>query len=1378
MSAKFINLISKYLPKNYKIHPKSIDVFLDEDVDNITTEKYRFLIENLTPQSEEIYFDMSDNNDILKSEGIVKIDDEYIKYNTKDMVNENLLNLERGYLESETTAHCNSVLWTAYLLSDIDEFTTTIPISGVSDNSLIPKNGKFIIFTDTNDIEEISYISYNQWLNGNQFVSVTRGNGGTVAKKHPKGSRVTEYATPIISQVNTIRYDKGLFTVELLNAVTEISSEFQIKNVFYGKLESPIVSTDNEINIYDIVGSIPKNGLIKIDNEIIKYGKFEISEITPNTGTLKLLTRGYESSTSTSHLADTVIYHTLPQNNEFIIDDEYVYYTTYDPISRKFKQLNRGFYSSTITSHLINTVITQRKNLEFEKTGIIKIDNEYFKYWNVDDEYFYYEDRPSISGKNYYYAQGGVIDGIVELHNQGATISTYYFDDDNSILIDFFHTIAEHLDIALIAKIDKFEDFSDVDNIDIDYLKHLVKLIGEDLDDYQNLPYFSSVNYESRIRTFTKELTSIYKKQGLLTALKVWHTIISQPLESYQNLWTFNYTSFYSLPFLCLIIYEGSRTYYPSENFFKPQMSKELYKEIAYFYKDKKLYNKLISNLKLTILEWNYFQKMDDDVISTNGGKVDDKLVPPDSLNNLDIYYDPTKVSLQERGTSNYYNLPFYVNDYNIDLFKFEDQLDDEKDVFDDPDLSCFPIATDYGLKSDTDSDWIKDEDHSEIIDYCDPSDRLFPLKTDIDLLKDHNYDLGNAKLELVNNIEKTDTEIIVKLISGKLYSPYSHISNGTNPKIKPKGYIKINDEIISYSDLEFYDVHDGSFINKKYKLLDCERGVNRTTPSAYKVNLYQDYEYLLYDREIEEVVLPHKITCTVDITTNILTHNDHGLETDDVIIFEKSNGAGIVINTYYLVSKINNNEFQIRDIVTGVIIVITSNVQVVAQKIHFRLLLYRDPKNFNISIGDYIEIIQSGYDEICEVVNIESEYDYCENSWVYGIDFTTTHPPNLNYNTLSYSEIYDCSIDGDNSIIDSVDHGFINGDKIYFLKGVGNLEPYINYYVINSHPDYFRISNSNVTLTAVANPITDYFITATHHLLNEGDYVIFSNDICGVLHSILYRTINVSAHQFQVLDSNGNIMNLTAGSNTFISYINFDGIKDPINEFMECGTRVLSVVDSYQHRFSMIQHILWRLENEINGNDLELTYEMSTESLENNKLNSYKGVKNSIIWPTPHFNYGFEVTGTDTFPPDEVVQLVLKKIKEYKPKNTVPDITLSYTLDGTEVGISPVNENFEVEILKSDAYVVGESPVSDYHIDLISDPVTGVVDFHYDIPVITTDDPVNYGQNVGFFYSVHKGTPQELLLYYGAFAAYPHDGITKTDSYRRRKRFFSWLNS
>jgi hypothetical protein len=201
-------------------------------------------------------------------------------------------------------------------------------------------------------------------------------------------------------------------------------------------------------------------------------------------------------------------------------------------------------------------------------------------------------------------------------------------------------------------------------------------------------------------------------------------------------------------------------------------------------------------------------------------------------------------------------------------------------------------------------------------------------------------------------------------------------------------------------------------------------------------------------------------------------------------------------------------------------------------------------------------------------------------------------------------------------------------------------------------------------------------------------------------------------------------------------------------------------------------------LENEINGNELELTYEKSTQLLEDNKLNSYKGIKNSIIWPTPHFNYGFEVTGTDAFPPDEVVLLVLKKIKEYKPKNTVPDITLSYTLDGTEVGISPVNENFEVEVLKSDAYVVGESPISDYHIDLISDTSTGIVDFNYDIPVITTDDPVNYGQNVSFFYSVHKGTSQELLLYYGPFVAYPHGGITKTDSYRRRKRFFSWLNS
>ena len=1370
---RFVNLLSKLIPKHFLIHPKQINVFLDESIDNLTTEKFKYISSNITPTDESIPFSMSDNNDILKSQGIVKIDDEYIKYDTKDLTTESLLNLERGFLGSESVSHCISTLWTAQLSQEIDEFTTTIVLTRISNISAIPRNGKMIIYTDTLDIEEIVYSSYNQWLNGAQFTGVTRGSGGTTAKKHPQGSLIKEYATPLITQVNTIKYDKGIFTVNLLSDITITSTEIPIQNVFYGKLLSSIVSTDNGISIYDIVGAIPKNGLIKIGSEVIRYGKYEVSETTPNTGFFSKLTRGFDSTSKISHTADDIIYFTVQQTGEIQIDDEYIYYAEYDPIYNKFKQLTRGFYSSIIDSHVASTIITQRKNVEFDKSGLIKIDNEYFKYWYVDDEYFYVDSRPSFGGGNYYYTTTGTITTVVESHDDGSVISTYYFPNDNSYLIDFLHAISEHMDIALSASIDKLDDFSDVDKISLDYLNYLVKEVGEDLDDYQNLQFFSGSNREKRIKLFTKELISIYRQKGLVSALKLWHTVISQPLESYQDLWTFNYASFYSLPFLCLILYEGSKSYYPNENFLKPQISPKLFDELSYFYRNKKLYGYPIYDLKLKVLEWDYFQMTDDDVKASNGGSFDDRIVSGDSINDLSIYYDPTKVYLSRRSAPGNFNLPFNVEDYDLDLFKFEEQLDAEKENFDDPDLHCFPIAFDYSLLSDELSDWIHDTSTDNLFDYCDSLDKLFPIKCDINLLKDYSSDLGNAKIELVDNVTKTDTEITVKLIEGKLYSPKEHIASGSNPKILPKGYIKINDEIISYTDIEFFDEHDGTFINKKYRLLGCTRGANNTTAAEYKVNVYEGYENILYDQEIEEIKLSHQITCTVDITNNLLIHLDHGLLTDDVVVFDVGNGAGVIANTYYLVTKINTNQFRIRDINTGVVIVIGSNTVITAKEIHFRLILHRDPINYNINIGDSLQLIQSGYNHICDIVNIYSEYNYCSETHEYGIDFHTIYPPSLVYHSLSYETTYDCTINDISSNISYVSHGFSDSDIIYFLKGVGNIEPFIDYYVVDSHPDYFKITNYDGILAVTANAVTNKFTSAVAHNLNEGDNVVFTLNACGVIKDFPYTTINITSTTFQILDSNNNIVDLTAGVNNFWSYINLSGLKEINNTFMQTGTRVISTIDAYQHRYSMIQHLLWRLENEINGNDLELTYGLSTSLLTNYKLDNYNGLKDSNIWPTPHFKFGFSVTtdGTDAFPPDEIVRLVLKKLKEYKPKHTVADVVFSYSLDGMQLGFTPLNENFETENLMSDAYTVAESDPLEYHIELIHDPITGIIDYEYDIPIVEIDSPTDYGQLVSFYYTVHLGTPEELAVYYGPFFSYPY-GV-QLDSYRRRKRHF-----
>lgn len=1700
MSIGFVNLLSKYLPKHFKVHPKEIEVFLDEDMDSHVGEKYRFLSAVLTPSSEEIYFDMSDNEDIFKPIGVVKIEDEYIRYDNKTLTELKLYNLERGFLGTEAVSHCNKILWTAYLGEELDAFSTTITITRPSNLGAIPKNGQFKILTDSGDEEIISYEGYNQWLNGLQFTNVTRGLHPTFAIKHPASSIVTEFAYPLISQVETIRYNKGEFTGTLATALTETAVEIQITQPFSAKLKNALVSSDYEITIYDVSGVIPKNGLIKINNEIVCYGKFEVNEFIPTEGVFKKLIRGTQYTTSTSHDVDSVIYFTVPQIGELIIDNEYVSYSSYNILTYKFKGVVRGIYASTPSSHSVGTTIKENKNLDFEKTGLIKIDNEYLKYWYVDEEFFYVEPRPSLSGENYYYTPTGVIQSIIQGHDTGTSLQTYYFSEANDYLIDFIYTIGQHLDIAYNKNIAKFENFSDTDEAEIEHLKYLVKTIGENLDDYENLPFFSGATLISltsdgttdewmsslphgftnkdrirfnsnnggvitgkdywvidstatrfkitetedgtipadiitssniavkqtdltrkhRVRLFTKELVAIYREKGLLSAIKLWHKIISEPLKSYQDLWTFNYFSFYSLPFLILLLYESSRAYYPNdENFLKPQISKALYDELCIFYENKKLYNHPIPNLKLIISEWEYFKMADDDIKSSGGGSFDDEIVPSDSKNNLGIYYDPNKIHLELRNAGTPFDLPFNVEDYDVDLFKFEEELDAEKDTIPVADLNCFPLATDYGFVSDEEDNWIKDIYKDDLLDYCIATDRLLPIRTDIDILTDENSDSNNVKLELVHNILSTDTDIVINVIEGKPYFPKQHISNGTNPKIIPKGYIKIGDEIISYEDIEFFDFHDGTFLDKKFKLLNCERGIRGTTATSFKINLYEDYEYLINDKDLSEIRLSHMINCTVDPITDILSHIEHGLLTNDIVVFENGNGAGINANVYYLVLKINNNEFQLKPVIPGPavdsngILIISSSSPVTCYKVHFRLKLDRDPKQFGVKVGDYIYIVQNPtaspstyYNELCQVVNVLSEYDYCSEEWEFGIDFTIINPPDLTANTYSPNTVYSCTISELDSKINSINHGFINGDMVYFLKGVGNIDPYINYYVANAHADYFEISKSvepwDKSLTAT--PILNIWSCIIPHGLNDGDLVMFTSTNGGVSTGTHYLVTSATTTTFKIRSLiTGEIVDLVGGANSiFYSSIELGGIKEINNSFVESGVRVISNQEGYQHRYSLIQHLWWRLENEVNGNDLELVYGMTPSQLTAYKLDSYKGLKDSVIWPTPHFKYGFELAteNMDTFPPDEVVELVLKKLKEYKPKHTVTNFTITYPLDGTELAMTPLNENFETEVLMSDAYRSFNGITSLIHTDMILDtafenwvdptnlvswnqtiagastvnredflqymglhcvrldivgidkasvsqdctlklngtyridpmymntgpgnavfelwetgtgtkvfsvtsiygpspswtsfgaafeftntstetaftlklttdsannesfyydnaqfysymfPITAVnhelhegetiyiengdavgltfgiiyyvkyidadnfqvsltnggpavtisgvanviitqapeaeyriklqhnplqpIDLQYDLPIVITDTPYDYGAPVNFNYIIREGTPEEMIVHYGPFVAYPLDGITRTDSYRRRKRFFSWVD-
>jgi hypothetical protein len=199
-----------------------------------------------------------------------------------------------------------------------------------------------------------------------------------------------------------------------------------------------------------------------------------------------------------------------------------------------------------------------------------------------------------------------------------------------------------------------------------------------------------------------------------------------------------------------------------------------------------------------------------------------------------------------------------------------------------------------------------------------------------------------------------------------------------------------------------------------------------------------------------------------------------------------------------------------------------------------------------------------------------------------------------------------------------------------------------------------------------------------------------------------------------------------------------------------------------------MIQHILWRLDNEVNGNDLPLVYNLTSAEIIAKKLNTYTGVNNGIIWPTPHFKYEFDVSPTIDFTTSEVVELVLKKLKQYKPKHTVADLTIGYNVESTDYQVeTPATmDNYETEIMMSD---------STSHIDL-SHYISGIpVEKDYDIPMVTTDtpalitDPFYYGEQVDFDYTIGATT-----YHYLPFISYPEGNITDTS--RNRKRFFNYV--
>ena len=70
----------------------------------------------------------------------------------------------------------------------------------------------------------------------------------------------------------------------------------------YAELDDDITDTDTSIVLSDVAGDVPPVGAIKIDDEIIRYGKYD-----KVSHTLSECVRGYDHTTAAAHLEDTPI---------------------------------------------------------------------------------------------------------------------------------------------------------------------------------------------------------------------------------------------------------------------------------------------------------------------------------------------------------------------------------------------------------------------------------------------------------------------------------------------------------------------------------------------------------------------------------------------------------------------------------------------------------------------------------------------------------------------------------------------------------------------------------------------------------------------------------------------------------------------------------------------------------------------------------------------------------------------------------------------------------------------------------------------------------------------------------------------------------------
>lgn len=1254
-------IFASYFPKHFNVYPKEFSIKLDENLSSNDINRNGRLMYDLTPYSNSIYYNYANEAENFSPDGgVIKIENEYIKYSTVEQETDGvrtygiLKNITRGYFDSKIEPHCNEILYNAKLAENITETSTTIKFKNIDNILKIPEIGGFLIYSDSigiGDCEYITYTSYNKYFDGYQFNGCLRGQyhpfyGKMNANIHRKDDTIIEIDGLNIIQISNIKYNNNLFEVDLKNDIKSDSAKIEIAPPYTAYLNTNVQSEDKEIYVKNITGYIPKFGILKIDDEVIKYNYFEIIN---DIGIFRRAERGYNNTQITIHIENSIVEFFVDINGELRIDDEYIRYNGFE--NNCFLNAIRGIYATIPTSHVSGTKIYEYKDLSLDKSGIIKIDNEYIKYWNYDSENFYIEKRPYLNKENYIYNKD--FPSIAEFHDIGANINIFYSKNKNENLTDFINVVSEHLNDAIYNKSFQFQNLTDIDEIDFNYLKYLLKNIGENIDEYKYLPLFRE-EYKNQARLFGKELVSIYKEKGTLNSIKVWNELISEKIKNYQELWTFNYCSFYSLPFLLILLYKHSteRKFYPENtNFYYPQISDELYDELSYFYKNTYLYNNPILDYDLTIREWKNIIETDNDTIY--GNNFDSRLASCKSKNNLGYVYDYKHICLLRNELE--YELPFFIEDYNVDLFKFKEDLKNNK-IYETPIIvECEDIKTDLDLESDIENNWIPEDSN---VNYCDELEKYEHIATDMEIVYDDKTpDLGDAQFSLEENITEVDDEILIKVIKGRMYDPKNHIyQKEFQPKIKPLGFVKIENEIISYEDIIFVDIFDGSFANKKYKLLKCKRGVNDTTASSHKIYPYDSgLEYLLVNKYI----------------------------------------INLFPNSYRIISEKNLNLYGIA---------IKDNLII---------------KQNDIQYGPY------------NITNIYSFYDEDSNNWIYGLDFNTSDA----ISTTNMTEF---------------------GTICY-----KNNSEYL-------HRDSLILSENEI-FNPDSNDLTYYRMKLWRDPENFNYKISENSQINIKQNGILKGPYNIS-----------NIYNkYDYCSKTYeygLEFVTSDNISTL--DLTEFGTFIQKQIIGETDRYSLIQHILWRMYNEVNGFDLEFVYKKNNIQLKETKINEYSLGK-SIIFPTPHFKYGLEIVPSFdlNFTTQDIIDLILKKVKEYKPKNTVADLSFILNInENTHQLLSKLSimDIYEEEIYPSDSEntreIIIDGVIYEEEYEEETLEINGTT-FTYEIKGITTDElDYDYGEDVKFNYNTNNG---ETILYY-PFQAYPDGLTTQTDCNRIRKRFFN----